>query len=65
MRSYVQVSGALFGLTALAHLIRLVRRWPVLFHRYPGWGLVSLLFLAITCVMAVWAWRLLSRPVTA
>ena len=65
MRSYVQVSGLLFGLVALGHLVRLVRRWPLLIGGYPLPAFVSLVVLVVTGVMAVWAWQLLSRPTAA
>jgi hypothetical protein len=62
MRRYVQVSGLLFGLVAIGHLVRLVRRWPLLVAGYPVPALVSLAVLVVTAIMAVWSWRLLSRP---
>lgn len=65
MRRYVQVSGLLFGLVAVGHLVRVVRRWPLLIAGYPVPALVSLAVLVITGLMAVWAWRLLSRPEAA
>ena len=30
MRSYVRLSGVIFGLVALGHLVRTIRRWPLL-----------------------------------
>jgi hypothetical protein len=61
MRQYVQLSGLLFGLVALGHLVRVVRRWPLI-AGYPVPALASLAVLVVTGLMAVWAWRLLSRP---
>ena len=29
MRTYLQISGTLFGLIAVGHLLRLFRHWPV------------------------------------
>jgi hypothetical protein len=61
MRPYVQVSGLLFSLVAIGHLVRVVRRWPLLIAGYPVPALASLGVLVVTGVMAIWAWRLLSR----
>jgi hypothetical protein len=62
MRAYVQVSGVVFALVALGHLLRLVRRWPLLIAGRPLPALVSLIVLVVTGAMAVWAWRLLRAP---
>ena len=62
MQRYVQVSGLLFGLVTIGHLLRVVRRWPLLIAGFPVPALVSLVVLVVTGLMAVWAWRLLSRP---
>ena len=61
MRAYLRVSGLLFGLVAVGHLVRVVRRWPLLVGGYPVPALASLVVLIGTGLMAVWAWRLLSR----
>jgi hypothetical protein len=61
MRPYVQISGLLFGLVAVAHLVRVVRRWPLLIAGYPVPALASLVVLVVTGLIAVWAWRILSR----
>ena len=65
MRAYVQVSGALFGVIAFAHLVRLFRHWPIDLagHMVPLW--VSWLGLLFAGGLSVWALRLLrgmSRP---
>jgi hypothetical protein len=60
MRTYVQVSAVLFVLVALGHLLRLVRRWPLLIAGHPLPALASLIVLVITGAMAIWAWRLLT-----
>ena len=62
MRPYLQISGLFFGLVAVGHLVRLIRRWPLLIAGYPVPALASLFVLVVTGLMAVWAWRLLSRP---
>jgi hypothetical protein len=40
MRAYLQISGVLFGLIALAHLLRLFRHWPIDLagHMVPMWA---------------------------
>jgi hypothetical protein len=40
MRTYLQISGTLFGLIALGHLLRLFRHWPVDLagHMVPLWA---------------------------
>lgn len=59
MRAYLQISGALFGLMALAHLFRLLRHWPVELAgtRVPLWA--SWAGLALAGGLSVWALRLL------
>ena len=59
MRAYLQISGALFGIIALAHLLRLVRHWPIDIggHMVPL-GL-SWLGLLLAGGLSVWAVRLL------
>ena len=61
MRAYLRISGLLFGLVAIGHLVRMVRRWPLVVGGYPVPALASLGVLIGTGLMAVWAWRLLSR----
>lgn len=65
MRPYVRVSGLLFGLVAIGHLVRAVRRWPLLIGGHPVPVVVSLIVLVVAGGMAFWAWRLLSQPQTA
>jgi hypothetical protein len=62
MRTYLQVSGVLFGLVALGHLLRVVGRWPLLIAGRPLPAIVSLIVLVLAGAMAVWAWRLLRAP---
>jgi hypothetical protein len=59
MRSYLRISSALFGLIALAHLLRLLRHWPAVIagHPVPGW--VSMVALVVTATLSIWALRLL------
>ena len=58
MRAYLQISGALFGLIALAHLHRLLRHWPVDLagHMVPLWA--SWVGLLLAGGLSIWAFRL-------
>jgi hypothetical protein len=62
MRTYVQVSGTLFALFALGHLLRVIRHWPLLIAGYSLPVLASIVVLLVMGFMAFWAWRLLSQP---
>jgi hypothetical protein len=59
MRAYLQISGALFGLIAVGHLLRLFRHWPVDLagHMVPLW--VSWLGLILAGGLRIWALRLM------
>ncbi len=59
MRAYLQISGTLFGLIALGHLLRLFRHWPVDLAGYmvPLW--VSWVGLLLAGGLSVWALRLM------
>jgi hypothetical protein len=58
MRAYLQISGSLFGLIAVAHLLRLLRHWPVNLAGYsvPFWA--SWLGLVFAGGLSVWAFQL-------
>jgi hypothetical protein len=58
MRAYLQISGTLFGLIAVAHLLRLFRHWPVDLAGYtmPLWA--SWIGLLVAGGLSVWALRL-------
>ena len=61
MRAYLRISGLLFGLVTIGHLVRMVRRSPLVVGGYPVPRLASLAVLIGKGLMAVWPWRLLSR----
>ena len=65
MRSYVRVSGFVFGLVAIIHLIRTFTRWPLLIAGHPVPAAVSLIVFLAAGAMTIWAWRLLSQPTGA
>ena len=62
MRAYVQVSGIVFTLVALGHLLRMVARWPLLLAGRPLPGVVSLIVFLVAGGMSLWAWRILANP---
>jgi hypothetical protein len=61
MRTYLAVSGTVFGLVALLHLLRLLRHWPAVIAAWnvPLWASgIGLLAAGSLCV---WAFRLAAR----
>jgi hypothetical protein len=63
MKAYLVTTGAVFGVLALAHVLRTIAEWPRLADPLfvvegPGIGL----FAAALCF---WAWRLLRRSAGA
>ncbi len=61
MRYYLGVSGTLFGLIALGHLLRLLYRVPAELGQWvvPLW--VSVVGLLLPAALALWALRLARR----
>lgn len=57
-RQYCVVSGILFALVALAHLLRIVNDIPVLVDEYDVPMLLSWIGFAVPAVLAFWAFRL-------
>ena len=53
MRPYVRVSGLLFGLVAVVHLIRAIRRWPLLIGGIHSRG-GSLIVFVLAGGVALW-----------
>ena len=62
MHRYEMVSGVIFTIVALVQLIRTVLGWPVQVDLFtvPVW--FSGIAFLVTGGMAVWAFRLASRP---
>lgn len=62
MRRYVLVSGLFFTLLAAVQLTRFLLQWPVLVAgvTIPTW--VSLIAALILVALAMWAFRVRSRP---
>lgn len=61
-KEYCVVSGTLFALVALAHLLRIVYGMPVLVDDLVVPMLVSWIGLIVPGVLAVWAFRLSRQP---
>lgn len=61
-KAYYVITGALFAIVALAHLARLAFGWSIYVDTQvvPMW--VSVLGLIISGGLAVWAFRLSTRP---
>lgn len=57
-RQYCVVSGVLFALVALAHLLRIVNDIPVLVDEYDVPMLVSWIGFVVPGALAFWAFRL-------
>jgi hypothetical protein len=62
MRSYIQFSGLIFAIVSVGHLLRVLRRWPLMIAGYPLPVLASLAVAVAAGVLAAWAWRLLNDP---
>lgn len=58
MRAYLGVSGAIFGLIALGHILRLAFGWPAQVADWivPLW--VSWVAVLLMGALAIWAFRL-------
>ncbi len=58
MRAYLQISGTLFGLIAVVHLLRLLRHWPIDLAgcAVPLWA--SWVGLGVAGGLSIWALRL-------
>jgi hypothetical protein len=61
MRAYLATTGTLFGIVAIAHLLRTIAEWsrlgtdPAFILEGPGLGVLA-------AAIGLWAWRLLRRP---
>jgi len=59
MRAYLQTSGAVFGIIAVAHLLRLLRHWPVDLAGQVVPLSASWLGLVLSGALSLWALRLI------
>jgi len=60
-RSYLVVSGAVFGFVAVLHLLRVVNGWAVVVGPWSAPMGVSWLGTIFPAVLCVWAFRMASR----
>ena len=60
-RNYLVISGAIFGIVAVLHLLRVVNSWDLVLGVWsvPMW--VSWFGTAFPAVLCIWALRLASR----
>lgn len=58
-KAYIALTGGIFGLIAILHILRLVNRWPVDIagHTMPVW--LSGFGLAFSGLLSLWALRML------
>ena len=64
MRAYLVISGALFAVVALGHVLRLALGWPA---EIGGWAVpmwVSWIALVAAAALSFWAFRLARKAVT-
>jgi hypothetical protein len=58
MRSYLAVSGVLFGIVALAHVVRLAFGWPVQIGALSAPLWLSVIGVIVPGSLSVWAFNL-------
>ena len=61
MRTYLQISGGVFGVIALLHVFRLLLDWPA---QIAGWAVpswISWVAILAAGALSLWAFRLRSR----
>ena len=61
MRTYIQVTGVVFAIVALAHLARLLLDWPA---QVAGWVVpiwISWIAILIAGALCIWAFRLVGQ----
>lgn len=61
IRTYVAVSGTVFGIVAVLHLLRVVNGWTVVVGPWSAPMEVSWFGAIFPAVLCVWAFRLASR----
>ena len=60
-RGYLVVSGSVFGLVAVLHLLRVINGWEVVVGPWSAPMAVSWLGAIFPAVLSVWAFRLATR----
>jgi len=52
--SYALVSALIFVVVAIAHVVRLINRWPVVIGPYDVFMNVSWVALVVSALLAIW-----------
>ena len=65
MRTYVTISGCVFALVALAHLLRLIYGWAAQVGSFPVPPWMSVVALLVAGALCIWAFALARRARTA
>jgi hypothetical protein len=60
MKAYLVITGSLFGLLAVMHLLRAIAEWHSL-KTDPAYFLGMAALGLLAAALSVWAWRLLLR----
>ena len=60
-RTYLLVSGAVFGLIAVIHVLRLVNQWSAQIAGQPAPMWLSLVALGISAGLCIWSFLLATR----
>ena len=61
MRRYLHITGAIFGIVAIVHILRLAFGWPA---QIAGWSVpmwVSWVAIVLAGGLCLWAFRLAAR----
>ena len=61
MRAYLQISGVIFGIIGVLHVVRLLFDWPA---EVSGWAVplwISWMAILAAATLSFWAFHLLSR----
>ncbi len=59
MKTYHLISGIIFGLVALAHLLRIINQWPLILGPWSAPMLISWIGLFITGYLCIWSFSLI------
>lgn len=61
MKPYLFISGMIFGLVAVVHLLRLVNHWPLVLGSWSAPMSMSVVGLMIGGCLSIWAFRLMRK----
>ena len=60
-RPYLMISGSIFGIVAVLHVLRLINHWPFQLGPWPLPVWASWFALAVSASLSVWAFRLSTK----